>query len=201
MLISLEYTHGHNNRATSVNDPYPTAKTTTMPAFVGAMPFLSVQFTPGYNKPITDSFGTVTAQDHHALIQAPFISMFRTNSVGTSMADPMATLVAGGCHHGLIIPQPFMFNYYTNDSVRALSEASSTMTASNQPGVTWPQLTREVDDCCFRMVQPKEIKAAMGFVPGYIVLGGQKDQVRQLGNAVTPPAMKLLIERCAATLR
>lgn len=32
------------------------------------------------------------------------------------------------------------------------------------------------------------------------MLGNKRERVKQLGNAVTPPAMRLLIERCLATL-
>jgi DNA (cytosine-5)-methyltransferase 1 len=39
------------------------------------------------------------------------------------------------------------------------------------------------------------------FEKDYTVLGSQKDQVKQLGNAVTPPAMEFLIERGIESLQ
>ena len=63
-----------------------------------------------------------------------------------------------------------------------------------------PDSTPAVEDCGFRMIQPHEIHRAMAFPPGYTVLGNQRDQVKQYGNAVTPPAMQLLMDRCMATL-
>jgi len=38
----------------------------------------------------------------------------------------------------------------------------------------------------FRMLATHEIAAAMGFAPGYIVLGTVKQRIRQLGQAITP---------------
>ena len=45
------------------------------------------------------------------------------------------------------------------------------------------------------MLFPHEVQAAMAFEPDYIVCGTGKDKVKQLGNAVTPPAMEWLLER------
>lgn len=50
------------------------------------------------------------------------------------------------------------------------------------------------------MLKPKEIKLAMAFDNDYIVLGSGKDQVKQLGNAVTPPAMEWLLEKAIESL-
>jgi len=53
----------------------------------------------------------------------------------------------------------------------------------------------EVEDCTFRMLQPKEIAGAMAFPEGYVLLGTKRDKVKLLGNAVTPPAAELLMRR------
>jgi DNA (cytosine-5)-methyltransferase 1 len=58
----------------------------------------------------------------------------------------------------------------------------------------------EVDDCHFRMLEPHEIQAAMAFDLGYRVLGNKREKVRQLGNAVTPPAARDLIAAVAESL-
>jgi DNA (cytosine-5)-methyltransferase 1 len=50
------------------------------------------------------------------------------------------------------------------------------------------------------MLQPHEIAAAMAFPDDYKVLGNQREQIRQYGNAVTPPVMTELFRRCVATL-
>jgi DNA (cytosine-5)-methyltransferase 1 len=58
----------------------------------------------------------------------------------------------------------------------------------------------EVDDCLFRMLFPAEIQAGMAFPSSYEVLGNKREQVRLLGNAVTPPAMRDLIAAVAESL-
>jgi DNA (cytosine-5)-methyltransferase 1 len=50
-----------------------------------------------------------------------------------------------------------------------------------------------VEDCLFRMLEPHEIHAGMAFVPDYVVLGNKREKVKQLGNAVTPPAAEVLV--------
>ena len=59
----------------------------------------------------------------------------------------------------------------------------------------------KLEDCYFRMLQPNEVKLAMAFHRDYVILGSQKDQVKQIGNAVTPPAMKLLVKRGIESLQ
>lgn len=51
------------------------------------------------------------------------------------------------------------------------------------------------------MLSPEEIGRAMAFPADYKVLGNNRNRVKQFGNAVTPVAMKLLVERCVATLQ
>jgi DNA (cytosine-5)-methyltransferase 1 len=40
----------------------------------------------------------------------------------------------------------------------------------------------------------------MAFEHDYVVLGNKREQVRQYGNAVTPPAAALLLERVLAAM-
>ena len=61
-------------------------------------------------------------------------------------------------------------------------------------------LLPNIEDLYFRMLKAHEVKAGMAFDPDYVVLGNQREQVKQLGNAVTPPVMELLIERCVESL-
>lgn len=57
-----------------------------------------------------------------------------------------------------------------------------------------------VDDCEFRMLEPHEITAGMAFPKSYIMTGNKREQVKQAGNAVTPPAARDLITIGAETL-
>jgi DNA (cytosine-5)-methyltransferase 1 len=57
-----------------------------------------------------------------------------------------------------------------------------------------------VEDCTFRMLQPHEIQRAMAFPEDYVILGNSREKTRQLGNALTPPVMQMIMERCLETL-
>lgn len=55
-------------------------------------------------------------------------------------------------------------------------------------------------DVLFRMLEPREIAAAMDFPSDYVILGTRREQVRQAGNAVTPPAARDLVGVVAESL-
>ncbi|CAL9677562.1 hypothetical protein SUDANB95_07887 (plasmid) [Actinosynnema sp. ALI-1.44] len=55
-------------------------------------------------------------------------------------------------------------------------------------------------DSTFRMLEPDEIRRAMGFADGYTLLGTRRERVKQLGNAVTPCAAEWLLGRIAESL-
>ena len=57
-----------------------------------------------------------------------------------------------------------------------------------------------VNACGYRMVTWWEIRAVMGFDPGYVLRGNQREKVYQLGQAVTPPVMAWLFRRVADSL-
>mgnify|MGYP003590177419 CR=1 FL=1 len=48
----------------------------------------------------------------------------------------------------------------------------------------------DVADAGFRMLEPHEIQAGMGFASDYHLVGSKRDKVKQAGNAVTPPAAR-----------
>lgn len=139
------------------------------------------------------------------------------------VTEPLATVTASGTHHGLVT------TYYGNGGVRPTSEALATCTTVERHGLitpaggTWrdratstdePMPTRttretdgiamgpaiDIDDVRFRMLEPREIARAMDFPVGYTILGNRREQVRQAGNAVTPPAARDLVGVVAESL-
>jgi DNA (cytosine-5)-methyltransferase 1 len=63
-----------------------------------------------------------------------------------------------------------------------------------------PALQPRIEDCLTRMLTAGELQAAMGFRPGYVVLGNDEQRKLQIGNAVTPCAAEFLIGAGAASL-
>ncbi len=91
--------------------------------------------------------------------------------------------------------------YYQHGQMVRTQEAMPTVTTLERHAlVTSDVPTLAVDDCGFRMLTPKEIQAAMAFPGDYILTGSRREQVKLLGNAVTPPVMKRLVERVLAAL-
>jgi len=106
--------------------------------------------------------------------------------------------------HGLVVP-PFIMSYYTRLSgqqaaISPLDDALPTVPGRATHYLAQPGETPLIEDCGFRMLQPHEIGAAMAFPADYIVLGNQREKVKQYGNAVTPPVMQMLIGRCLEVL-
>lgn len=76
-----------------------------------------------------------------------------------------------------------------------------TMATEGPPAVVEAELTEEdIDNCRFRMFALHEVAAAMAMTEHhtggeYIVTGNKRERMAQYGNAVTPPAMELLVGR------
>jgi DNA (cytosine-5)-methyltransferase 1 len=156
--------------------------------------------------------------NHHAVIM-------RNNQGGAEMStpphEPIRTLTAG-CHQSLVIPYqsgnetgiadrdpvstlttrdrlamvvPFTRNGRPRDADR---DVNPTMATEGPPGFVLSE--GDIDDCRFRMFQLHEIAAAMAMTDhvdgsAYQVLGNKRERMAQYGNAVTPPAMELLVGR------
>lgn len=126
----------------------------------------------GTARPTDAPLGTQTTRDRFGVA---FIAELRGGgSTARTVAAPLATVTAAGNHHGLV--------------------------SAGTPANVAVDAVPMVDDCTFRMLEPDEIAAAMAFAPGYQVLGSKRDRVRQLGNAVTPPAAEFLLRAVVASL-
>lgn len=93
----------------------------------------------------------------------------------------------------------FISYYYSNPQASLITDALGTcstidthaLVSYNQPAI---------EDCYYRTLRAKEVKLAMAFDKNYVVLGDSKAQVKQLGNAVTPPAMEWLVKQVVESL-
>jgi DNA (cytosine-5)-methyltransferase 1 len=141
----------------------------------------------------------VAGGTHHGLIQ-PFLTSYYSASDQVSAVDAVMPTVTTGDRHALV--QPFLVNYYTpRISIGGVDEPLATVSTQPTTYLAEPSNLITVEDCYFRMLQPCEIKRAMAFNDDYVVLGNKREQVKQCGNAVTPPVMQMIVERCLASLR
>ncbi len=148
---------------------------------------------------------TQTTRQDQALV-VPYILDLTWEYRPRSIMGPLTTVVAGGNHHGLVLSPPvstsFLSTYNGNGGLHPLFKPAGTITTLDRHALLTPSPSSvRVEDCSFRMLQPSEISRAMAFPEEYVVLGNARQKVKQYGNAVTPPVMKMILERCIQTLQ
>jgi DNA (cytosine-5)-methyltransferase 1 len=135
----------------------------------------------------------------------------RSHGVG----EPLATLTAKTGHSVVF---PFLTKYYGTGICQTVDAPLDTITTRDRFGLAsaWlgnagpVQPTSEamasliatcrqlgVADIGFRMLEPAELAAAQGFPSGYTLLGNKEDQVRQVGNSVSPPVARAICQTIA----
>jgi DNA (cytosine-5)-methyltransferase 1 len=151
----------------------------TSPAHVGASA-----------KSVEDPLGTITAGGMHAELCEPFIIPQQSKSSARSAGMPLPTIATKGT---IALCQPFITKYYgTAKGARPVTEPLGTITAKDHFALVEPTKM----DIYFRMLQPHELAAAMGF-DAYEFCGTKTDQVKQIGNAVAVRTAEAL---CGAML-
>ena len=174
------------------------------PAF---LPFIAMRrgnmTVKGANEPVPT---VLTGETQHLLVQgAAQTSLRDTNAMRVAGLD--AEMMAQGCapQQALLSRAPFVatlaFEQQSRGSqARGVEEPMASVVGNDRDALVEPRAELRVEDCYFRMLQPHEIGRAMAFPTDYTVLGNKRDRVKQYGNAVTPPAMSLLIERQVAAM-
>jgi DNA (cytosine-5)-methyltransferase 1 len=175
---------GHDRRAHSLGKPLGTVVAGGK-SHALCQPTM-VQLTHGGRElSIDDPLPTVTTakRGEIALVQ-PFIvphRMFDRQDVD-SVNDPIRTIKATGGEHSLC--RPFMVPYYgACHEADSIDDPVRTVTTKDRLGIVEPQSHQRLD-ILFRMLQPHELAAAMGFPAGYKITGNRGEQVKQIGNAV-----------------
>lgn len=205
-LVETGYTHSGDNRVVGSLDPSTTQTTRQTVGVVGG--FLSKQY-GGQADPrnmgvsLGEPTGTITTWDHHALLSVPpaFIAELNRTARAESVLDPLMCITAGGNHHALLSADAFLTYFYGSlQPATPMTDPIHTVTGIDRAGLVGALENMTVDDLTFRMLQPHEIGKAMAFPGTYIVKGNHRDKVKQYGNAVTPPVMKMILDRCVETL-
>lgn len=173
LLVPVEGREG--KVAASVDGPMRTQSTRNETALVIPMR------NHGVAKPADRPIDTVAANgNHHALVM-------RNNEGGAEMStpvtEPMRALTTHG-HQSLLVPY-----YGASESARPSSDPHGTLTTNDRYGLA-EGISLDIDDVLFRMLTPDEIKRGMAFADDYVLLGTKREQVKQAGNAVTPPAAR-----------
>jgi DNA (cytosine-5)-methyltransferase 1 len=169
----------------------------------------------GKNRPrgIEEPISTVCASgNHHGLIVSnygPGGGNKDPEKIGGWARDankePIGTVTARDGHSLVTVPDAMVLPYRAGKGGQPVTDPLPTATTIDPYGLA-TDLDDAVENCGFRMLEPHEIAKAMvmdsrndGTV--YQVTGTKRDQVKQYGNAVTPPVMRMLVERCVASLQ
>jgi DNA (cytosine-5)-methyltransferase 1 len=198
-LMSVNHS---TDRAREVSDPAPAVMPQGNPYLV-TPPYLVDLRGENVPKATTDPLSTVCGSGNHHGVVVPFLSSYYGTGEGSPI-DAAVPTVPTRDRHALVLA-PFLMSYYTRLSgqqaaVSGMDDAVPTVPGRAVHYLAQPGETPAVEDCGFRMLQPHEIQAAMAFPQSYRVVGNQRERVKQLGNAVTPPVMDILIRRCVAVL-
>lgn len=151
---------------------------------------------------LTEPMRTQTTRQTMGVAVPPLVVPYYSTGAASSTDEPLPTVTTVD-RHALAVP-PFLLGYYTRPSgqqaaISGIDEPVPTQSTQPRHYLVQPGDVPRVEDCGFRMLQPHEIQAAMAFPSDYKVLGTKREQVRQLGNAVTPPAMGMLMQRIVET--
>ena len=120
-----------------------------------------------------------------------FIVTLRRNATSRPVTEPVDAVTAQGRHHWLVIP-------YRNSAVKTTGEPLHTLGTVDSAGIASPALA--IEDCNYRMIQPREQLLAQRFPDDYIVHGNKGEQTMQAGNAVSCNVAQWVGSRVAAAL-
>lgn len=149
----------------------------------------------GYAKSVNEPVQTQSTRQTMAII-TPFIAELKKTSKARSSNSPLSAVTTVP-YHGIVSSEAwksFITSYYRTPQASHISDAVNAVNTRERHWLV-SNATPKIEDCYYRMLKPHEIQLAMAFEPDYKISGSGKDKVKQLGNAVTPPAMKTLIQK------
>lgn len=214
LVVRLTRTHHRGNCSWPTEKPMPTQTTRQSLAFVSQMKGEPeyVHFGHAGGRPMP----TQTTVGSPALL---IVEMYK-NGTCRPASDPLQTVTAGGRRSGIcVLPGGgFIVNYNGNGKAHGLADPLGTVTnvprhafianmQANNTGTSMAaplptvltgnhkylvETAVRVEDCYFRMMEPNEVKAAQGFRPDYKIMGNKREQVKQIGGAVSPPVAEMI---------
>lgn len=193
-----------NGRPLDVKSPLHTSTTKDRECL--CMAHMEKFFSGGYTGNGSDAntpLGTVTAVDHNGLVET-FISKFYKTGTGQKLDEPLHTVTTSAGHFGIVtvkMSQSEMNLHHWNEVRELLNAYCGYAIAADEI------LLLDVDgtlyfisDIGLRMLTPRELYAANGFPPDYIIdhdytgkAYGKTKQVARCGNAVPPPFAEALV--------
>ena len=193
-----------NGRPLDVNSPLHTSTTKDRECLCIAP--MEKFFSGGYTGNGSDAntpLGTVTAVDHNGLVET-FISKFYKTGTGQKLDEPLHTVTTSAGHFGIVtvkMSRQEMNLQHWNEVRELLNAYCGYAIAEDEILLLDVNGTLYfISDIGLRMLTPRELYAANGFPPDYIIdhdytgkAYGKTKQVARCGNAVPPPFAEALV--------
>lgn len=167
-----------------VGEPIPTVAT------AGALSLVQPFVVPMNRKqdqprPVDAPLATITATSNDMALAQPFLIPFFGERDGQQprchgVDAPTPTVTGQGA--GALV-QPLILEYYGTGDAEPVSRPLHTITTRDRFALAQFAGGAYLD-IHFRMLQPHELAAAMGFPAGYYFHGNREQKVKQIGNAV-----------------
>ena len=185
--------NGGEDRHHSINEPVPVLDCSNRYGMVE--PLFIPQQSAGTVKPVSNPLPTVAAAGAISIVE-PFILSQKFSNAPVDCRKPLPTITTV---NSFSIIEPFMIKFYGNEhGAESLKDPIDTICTTDRFVLVLGYLVevngaRYVLDIRFRMLQPHELAKGMGFPADYKFAGKKKDQVKQIGNAVSPNLSEALI--------
>lgn len=164
-----------------------------------------------------EPLSSITTKGCQQRVVTAHLATLRGANTGAGADAPLRTVSAGGEHHavvectlspeqeaGALRVAAFLTTYYGNSVDRDPREPVSTITTKDRLAlvtVTLRGMPYVIVDVGLRMLTPQELFACQGFPADYIIDRGadgkrltKTQQVRLVGNSVSPPPFRALVE-------
>jgi DNA (cytosine-5)-methyltransferase 1 len=134
---------------------------------------------------VSEPVPTLTGSRELALVE-PFIvqlehSKTEPDKMVHSVDSPMPTITSADA---FCLAEPFIVKFYGTGIAKSVEEPLDTITTKDRFLLVMPDGGKAQMDIRFRMLQPHELSAAMGFPSDYQFQGNRSEKVKQIGNAV-----------------
>uniref|UniRef100_F4C445 DNA (cytosine-5-)-methyltransferase n=1 Tax=Sphingobacterium sp. (strain 21) TaxID=743722 RepID=F4C445_SPHS2 len=203
-LVDNKHKDGVSYRVRKADDPVntvhcdPRVGIITPPPFIIKLEHTSAE---GNVKSVHDHMQTQTVTQSMGVVVPSFSIGDSFHSLSDSIIEPLST--RNDHTPPSVVTQESMNSFltYYNGTCQAshITDACGTQATHDRMGLVQYEKP-SIDDCHYRMLNSDEVKLAMAFDRDYKVLGSSKDQVKQCGNAVTPPVMEWLFGQAVQSL-
>jgi DNA (cytosine-5)-methyltransferase 1 len=192
----------------SVASPLNTQTTFAASQAIVTQPFIinteqASQPPNSYVRSAFDSFQTQATRQTFGVLTPPLIINNKGYSTASSSLDAINTQTTMR-NNGILSAEPFntFLSYYNSGSDQAshITDAMGTLPTGDRVSIV-NYSNIEYEDCFYRTIKAHEVKLGMAINSDYEIKGDSKEQVRQCGNAVTPPVMEWLIGQAVASLQ